>query len=244
MSLTKLGKLALALCLVLGLASTASADVVGKLTVGASNSDIQANPLTSGGFEIPTQNFGSSNVFTATFGGSITDDPAINIAFSFNNLTNAPLPASFTLGPFIGIGFPINANLFESNSGSLGDAGGTAGRGTPDGSVFVHPDPAVNALFIQTNSTETNAWSVNPGFDSTPTPGFTVPFGPFNLTVLNQPGPNLNFAESVSFIVSAGDDVTMTLFSEDLAVPVPPSVLLLGSGLLWVGLFGWRRRLT
>jgi hypothetical protein len=249
----KVKMIALGLCLVLALASTASANSslnIGILKVNGHTFNIQGTP-TANGYDIFNQNFGLASVFSANFGGSVDFDPSISLSLGFSNLTAAPIAVSFIIGPFFGIGSLNAAELVESNSGSLGDAGGPLGRGKPNGKVYITPDPAFLASeglpggFIQTNLTETNIWQVNPGFPLVPITvikGFTVPFGAYNLDVLNQPGPNLDFEEAVGFILSPGDDLSMTLFSGFTPVPVPPTALLLGSGLLGLGLFNWRRK--
>jgi hypothetical protein len=246
----KVKMIALGLCLVLALASTASANSslnIGILKVNGHTFNIQGIP-TANGYDIFNQNFGLASVFSANFGGSVDFDPSISLSLGFSNLTAAPIAVSFIIGPFFGIGSPNPADLVESNSGSLGDAGGPLGRGFSNSAVYITPDPAFLASeglpggFIQTNLTETNIWQVNPGFASATIKGFTVPFGAYNFVAFSQPGPNLDFEEAVGFILSPGDDLSMTLFSGFTPVPVPPTALLLGSGLLGLGLFNWRRK--
>ena len=56
---------------------------------------------------------------------------------------------------------------------------------------------------------------------------------------------NLSVAQGF-YLIALGDCIydksTLTLTTSLLPVPLPPSVLLLGSGLMGLGLLGWRRR--
>jgi hypothetical protein len=226
--------LALGLCLVLALASTASAISVvniGTLVVNGSSFTITANQLGPGSYQIPNQDFSNSD-FDATIGGSISTDPAMSLSHHLDNFTNAPMAVSLVIGP-VGFVFPGPAKLFESNSGSMGDADFS-------GFVSIDPNPLVNSSYILNNFTETNLWQVNKGFASATAPGFTVPFGPYDLPVTFGAGPNNSFTEALGYIISSGDEVSMTLYSAYKPVPVPPTVILLGSGL--IGLVGLRYR--
>jgi hypothetical protein len=54
--------------------------------------------------------------------------------------------------------------------------------------------------------------------------------------------PDGNLEGRLTFLVTEGGDFSFGLRQVATTVPIPPSVLLMGSGLLGLGLVGWRRR--
>lgn len=225
----KIKILGLALCLVLSLALSVSASTVEPTAIGNIVVGDLENPLlkadiwathSAKGWDIFQQSW-SQTGFIASISGHVDLDPAIFFSHSASNLGAAPLAITFNIGPFFGVGFAAPANLAASNGVSLTDS-------NANGLVSIAPN--ANPL-IQTNFTETNTWGVNPGFAAGVVPGFTATSPAFAFVGVG-PGTNFDFLETVSYILSPGDDLGMTGSCFYSAVPVPPSVLLLGSGLL------------
>lgn len=251
MRLTKLGKLALAvaLCLVLGLATTASATpvVVPGLTPGI---------YVNGAFLVGFVEDGP-NHFTAASGGfgaefTAIDDPAIGWSVNATNGTGAAVDVAVVFGPLANTDNIPAIQLASTSGVSLTDFGGAAGASVvpfdASGVVgftlpqTVPPSIATNytADLVNGSFVITNFWGTNPGFTHDGTPLTQV--DAFAFAGLGDGSIPDIFFEVVAFTLSAND--TTGLSGECSFVPVPPAVLLFGSGMLGMGLLGWRRRLN
>jgi hypothetical protein len=249
MRLTKLGKLALAvaLCLVLGLATTASAEQIPGtapgiyVSYGANNYFFGFVGGAAGG-EVEI----APNVFS-TFGATVNNiaDPAIIWSVNVTNNADAPVDIAVVFGAFASPGFPGPILLHSSVSGGLSHLSGDNNLtsvvpfdafGFPQGGDFIVNNYTASSLDPFTIQ---NFWGVEDGFSFVGEPtsqGFQD-----ELFGVGAGGPNDFFFEVVSFTLSNLDAVGMSGTCD--FVPVPPSVLLFGSGMLGMGLLGWRRRL-
>jgi hypothetical protein len=243
MRLTKLGKLALAvaLCLVLGLATTASATpvVVPGYTPG----------IYVGGqfFAFNAAGVAAGEIGDLSFNASFTTigDPAILWSVNATNATAAPVDIAVLFG-FFGNPDNVPAIQLASTSGvSLTDFGDGAASVAPfDFFGFPQTVPAS----IATNYTGfldgdlivvTNAWGTNPGFSHAINNGTDV--DAFAFAGLGDGSIPTLFWEVVGFTISANDSTALS--GNCSFVPIPPTVLLFGSGMLGLGLLSWRRRL-
>ncbi len=239
-----LARLALAatLCLVLGLATTASAISLpaAGIYVGDAFAPFVVDPTNSNHFTA-TGSLGSTT-FSA---GATFTDPSIAWSVDTSNGTAAPVGVTVVFGPFATPGFPAPIVLKSTSGVSLTDGGGAAGAsiaplafdGFPIDGIATNytSDAAVTAI--------SNHWGTDPGFsfltaDDTQVANFS--FGPAS----GSGSPNDAFFEIVSFTLSANDTTGLSGNCRFDAVPIPPSVLLFGSGMLGMGLLGWRRRLS
>jgi hypothetical protein len=229
---SKILALALALCLVLGLTSVASAVVLPApgLYVGD-----QYVPFDASGEALLI--VGDSR-FSASF--AFDPDPTIIWSVDVTNLTGAPVDIIAISPLFSTPGFPGGIILHADSGTSL--TPGVDGSATID-PLNVPPFPFIDK--IATNYTlDTfdgffiNAWGTGDAFaatGNTDTEDYVFDgFGPN--------GPNNFFLELVAFTLSDGDSTGLS--GKCSFVPVPPSVLLLGSGLLSLGVLGWRRKLS
>jgi hypothetical protein len=243
MRLTKLGKLALAvaLCLVLGLATTAAATpvVVPGFTPG----------IYVGGqfFGFNADGVAAGAIGDLSFNASFTNigDPAILWSVNATNATAAPVDIAVLFG-FFSNPDNVPASQLSSTSGvSLTDFGDGAASVVPF-DLFGFPQTVPPS--IATNYTGfldgdlivvTDAWGTNPGFAHAITNGTDVESYAF-VGLGDGSIPTL-FWEVVGFTLSANDSTALS--GNCSFVPVPASVLLFGSGMLGMGLLGWRRRL-
>jgi hypothetical protein len=229
---------ALALILVLGLAASAWADLYANLWVNNEIFQIPIMVTTSSDMNVPgnpTAIVGSD--FTGSAWIKVDPDPAVAYGLSFTSGAN-PLSLTFV---FAGPAFVINTpSLVKASiSGGLTDIDG----------LGVSLLPFQNPL-IQTNTALLNGapvgvpWGVGAGYN----------FGPggpgAKYTFQTSMGPNggpppivTGMNETVSFTLSGGGDIaSFTGYCAIDPVPVPGSVLLMGSGLLGLVGLRWRRR--
>ena len=251
-----------AFCLLLGMATSASAyvtDIAVYVNEGSS-------PIVIGGASnISTDDKGAwayqSNSGDVTVSGNpaaFNADPGIGWSVNATNASNVAANVTVIFGVFATPGYPGPIKVRSTSGVSLTD--GTGGGTGSDGvaSVIPYQDPGLpaNGGNIAVNYTGyidpadpnnlivVNSWGTNPGF---------TPVFPDNLgeTLVNSylftgikpvgSGPNDVFFEVVSFTLSAHDQVGLSGNCSFL-VPIPPTALLLGSGMLGMALLGWRRK--
>jgi hypothetical protein len=233
MLMRKLQIIFLTLVLVLGFQAAAQAIIV--------NDDSQAGvkigdtyiplSLTKGekGYYFPEQTFQTAEgSFTLSVNTDI--DPFILMAIGAVNFTPGPL--AFVFGVAVPIAMPalpttINASLV----GGITDGDGVGG---------VTITPLLNPTILW-NTALGAAWGAGPAGAGGPGPaGFPYVYGPAVFGPAAGPfgGAGL-FTESISFTLSGGDSTGLTGFCSINPVPVPPTLVLMGSALL--GLVGWRR---
>lgn len=242
-----LARLALAatLCLVLGLATTASAT---PIEVSAISGIHVGNEFVA--FE-PVQ--GAANKFTATFGGvtaqftafTALGDPSINWSVDATNATGGfqNITAVFAFIP--GEAF-ATTQLHSSAGVSLTDGAPNSASASLVPFQFVGLPPnnnlIVNNYTIDPAGVVGNQWGIVPAFVPAITNGGTRTTDDEIFALGGGVGVGDTFAEIVSFTISPFD--TTGLSGTCDYVPIPPTLILFGSGMLGMGLLGWRRRLS
>jgi hypothetical protein len=198
----------------------------------------------------------SDGSYTATsgdFAASVSFDPDPSFIWSVNatNGTGADLNVSVIFPVFATPGYPGAIALHSSSSITATDNTGE-GRGT----AYVNVLPFFGfETTIDTNYTLydvvfdvdgnivsaslANYWGSAPTFTPVIDGNSKSQDSEFFGTGLF--GPNDYFLEIVSFTLSPYDSTGQSGNCQ-FVVPLPPSVLLLGSGMLGMGLVGWRRR--
>jgi len=240
----KITTLVLAMCLVFGLAHAAPADItdsvgtpVATLTVGAETMEYDM-VMGPSGWLLPAQTLNVAGVgwLTLQMTTDISpEDPIISWGLTATNL--AAVPTAFAFAVPLPIALPNTATVVDSSAvGGMTDLLG-------DG-VAVTPTNA-SGLLQDNNVTPPNfTWSVGPAVAfGAGKPGALYAYGPFS----NGPaaGPVVGaalFSDAVGFTLSPnGDTASLTGYCSIVPIPLPPSVLLLGSGLLGLLGLSWRR---
>lgn len=162
--------------------------------------------------------------WSLSYGAIIDLDQWIQYNLAVTNFGAAALPVAITIGP-LPIA-PMGAvNLYADNAGSL--------MTSPlDNASVVTP---FGQPLIQMNFTDTNVWGVNPGVVGVvpgrfPTGPYVNPFSFVFAAVAG--GSNTTFGESISFLLSPWDGLSMNGSCMINAVPLPGALVLFGSGLL------------
>jgi hypothetical protein len=231
----------MAMVLVMGLAAAAMGSTVG-VTIDGQWYDLATVP-TRLGFDIPGQTVGNPNTGTVQISGLVDADPAITYGLA---VVDFGAPSTFAFSFAIPIVLPAQPTTVESSIvGGLTDFTGDGVALTL--TALFNPSGYVQDNFLTGVS---GTWSVGNPVSFGPGPaGSLYAYGPFAFGP--AAGPNLAvpfnnfFTTSVAFGLSGGGDVAaLTGFCriDPTTVPVPPSLVLLGSGLL--GLLGLRRKLN
>ncbi len=233
-----------AFCLLMGMAASASADLIttpGIYVNGTEalslNNILVGQTYTAQGVEVTLK--------------SLNLDPGIIWSVNATNTTAGPENIQVSFGPFATPGYPTPITVSSSVGGTLTDGNGLSGSST--GSVSIAP---YLADYISINYTYNaiglvNAWGVGPAFYASlghglPYKGATIDYPVdyiYNQTLVPLgPGSNDNFFEEVSFTLGYNDSTGLSGNCSFVPIPIPPTALLLGSGLLGLGLAGWRRK--
>jgi hypothetical protein len=230
-----LARLALAatLCLVLGLATTASAEIV---PIPGFAPGIYVNGAFLAGF---TDGAAGGSIGDSTFSATYTTIADPSILWSVQTTNNSAIPVGVTVifGAFPTPGFPGPIVETSTCGITLTDFFNDGGFVTPlaTGLPFngtVDTNYTTNSEFVVSNF-----WGANPGNLVGDSANYFA-FGP----AFGAGFPNDLFFEVVSFTLSANDSTGIS--GECSFVPLPPSVLLFGSGMLGLGILGWRRKLS
>jgi len=239
----KITTLFLAICLVLGLAQATPAvvtlDSIGgpivTLLVGEETMEV---PMTLGerGWLLPAVSFvTASGSLTLNLDTDISPvDPVIAWGMVATNLAAVPVPFGFAVGvPVVMPALPTT--VAASAVGGMTDLTGNG--------VAVIPTNVPSGL-LQDNIFAGFTWSVGPAVAfPAGAPGAIYPYGPFAFGPAPGPlgGAGILF-DSVGFTLTGfGDIASLTGFCSIVPIPVPPSAFLLGTGLLGLLGFGWRR---
>jgi hypothetical protein len=223
----------MALLIVLGLTTSAMAFGVTISTGGESFnvSGLQGED----GFVIPEQTISFSGGDQVTISGSASADPVISYGIAVVDL-GAPSVFGFLFSiPVLAGDLPAMPTVVNSSIvGGLTDFSG-------DGVSITAINPHVQDNYLEGGAF---TWSVGDSASFGPGPaGSLYAYGPYIFGPAAGPaGPYIgNFVTTANFSLSGGGDIAaLTGFCSINPVPLPPTLLLLGSGLL--GLAGFRLR--
>lgn len=186
---------------------------------------------------------------------AIDNDPSITWALSAVNMSSSA-SSYFMVWP------AIQTSGYSGQGIIVDSSVGITLSGTP-GTATVSPDPARVGVFdyISTNLTGVwvppdgdtlgyfdptggNAWGVGTTFSATiPTNGSITQSPAQSLPATYAAGTtNEWFTEVTAFQLSPGAAVGLSGYCHFVAVPIPPTALLMGSGLLGLALLRWRRK--
>jgi hypothetical protein len=233
----KLQIIFLTLVLVLGIQVVAQAALLLpalEVKIGENTKSFELN-RTETGWALPKTSWetgdGSVSVELST-----KTDPFIVMAVGAVNFTAGPLGYAFSLAVPIALPCPLTA-VSASLVGGLTDSLGDGVAIVP----FLSPTILEN-LLVPPGA----AWGTGPAAAFGPgVPGAFYVYGPSAFgPAAGPPGPGAAlFSETISFFLSGGfDAAALTGFCDINCVPVPPTLVLMGSGLLGlVGLWRWRK---
>jgi len=206
--------------------------------------------------------------FSRTIGGvtlgldsaTLSADPAIIFAAAATNLTGAPVLFTFVFTTPIALSGTIDAassigyTLTDGSPAGLGGSPGvtlSSGLGTDPTHVLVANDVGVGGVTVN------KGVDVGPFLTDPPggIPGVCTPFtpgaaatstcGPFSAANTFSGGPFVFMTATLSFFLSPEDSAGFSgsvVEQPHSSVPEPPTLLLVVSGLLGLGLgVGWRR---
>jgi hypothetical protein len=226
----------MALFIVVGL--TTSAMALGVTVSSGGESFNLSYTEGEGNWVIPSQTINFSGGDKVTISGNASADPAIAYGLAVVDF-GAPSLFSFTFS------IPVNAGELPAlptviNSSIVGGLTDFSG----DGVSITAANPSG---FVQDNYLQgvPFTWSVGSSASFGPgSPGANYAYGPYSFGPSAGPsGPYTGFfTTTATFSLSGGGDIaalTGYCSINPAPVPLPPSALFLGSGLL--GLVGWRR---
>jgi hypothetical protein len=223
----------MALLIVLGLTTSAMAFGV---TISTGTESFNLSGLQGeDGFVIPEQTISFSGGDQVTISGSASADPVISYGIAVVDF-GAPSVFGFLFSIPVGPG-DLPAMPTVVNSSIVGGLTDFTGNGVTITAINPH---------VQDNYLEGVAftWSVGDSASFGPgAPGSLYTYGPFAFGPAAGPaGPYTgNFVTTANFSLSGGGDIAaLTGFCSIDPIPLPPTLLLLGSGLL--GLAGFRLR--
>jgi hypothetical protein len=232
----KITILFLAICLVLGLAQTAPAfPPLVDLSIGEEFMTVSMVPGEKGWLLPAVDLVTEQGSLTLNISTDISPtDPIIAWGLTATNLGTAPLVFGFSVVTPLVLPPGTPTVVASSVVGGLTDF-------TGDG---VAVTPVLPSGLLQDNETSHSLWSVGPAVSfPAGTPG-ALPYGPFAFGP--EAGPVIFsldvLSDRVFFSLSPdGDIASLTGFCSIVAIPMPASAFLFGTGLLGLLGYGWRR---